>query len=84
MEINPEEKEKAILYLMQKIPEDILKKLWIRIQKVGKRIKIRSYHGFGIKVRETLREGGFNWEESVLNNEWDSLIIEAAKRKNIE
>jgi hypothetical protein len=39
--------------------------------------------GFGIYVRNVLREGGFDWGPLTLDTLWSTLIEEAARRVEI-
>jgi hypothetical protein len=36
--------------------------------------------GLGLVVRNTLRSGGFGWDDRTLDGEWAGLIAEAARR----
>jgi hypothetical protein len=82
MDVSPEEKERAIDYLTNELPEETLKKIWEKIKEEGDGCLISYHHGFGTKVRNMLRNGGFSWGAIALDEEWDSLVAEAAKRKN--
>ena len=79
--INKEEKEKAIQYLIDNIPEDCLKKIFDKIQSEGLDWMITMHFELGMYVRNTLREGGFNWDPMLLDDIWSELICKAAHRK---
>ena len=79
--INKEEEEKAIQYLMNNIPEDCLKKVWIKIQSDGLDWMISRHFELGMYVRNSLREGGFDWDPTLLDDTWSDLICKAAHRK---
>jgi hypothetical protein len=79
--INKEEKEKAIQYLMDNIPEDCLKKVWDKIQSEGLDWMISKHFELGMYVRNTLREGGFDWDPTLFDDTWSELIRIAARRK---
>ena len=79
--INNEEKERAIQYLMDNIPEDCLKKVHDKIQKEGLEWMISKHFELGMYVRNTLREGGFDWDPTLLDDTWSELIRIAARRK---
>lgn len=76
-----DQKEKAVEYLMNNIPEDCLKKAWDRMQKEGRFWDIEISFSFGMYVRNTLREGGFHWDPCTLDDMWVELIQKAAYRK---
>jgi hypothetical protein len=79
-EISEEEKEEAIRYLMNNVPKDCLKKVFVEIQNKGTCWSVSVHMSFGIYVRNTLRKGGFNWGAYVLDNVWGILVKEAARR----
>jgi hypothetical protein len=79
--INNEEKERAIQYLMDNIPEDCLKKVHDKIQKEGLEWMISKHFELGMYVRNSLREGGFDWDPTLLDDTWSELIRIAARRK---
>lgn len=76
-----EENEKAIKYLIDNIPEDCLRKVWTKIQTEEFDCFILKHFEFGMYVRNTLREGGFNWDPTILDDIWSELICKAAHRK---
>jgi hypothetical protein len=78
--VSNEEKEEAIQYLMDHIPKDCLKKVFIAVQNKGSGWSWSLHMCFGMYVRNTLREGGFNWGPYTLDNLWNTLIAEAARR----
>ena len=79
--INKEEKERAIQYLIENIPEDCLKKIFDKIQNEGLDWMITMHFELGMYVRNTLREGGFDWDPMLLDDIWSDLICIAAHRK---
>ncbi len=79
-EITDDEKEKAIHYLMDNVPKNCLKKVWIVIQNKGSGWSLSINKCFGIYVRNTLRKGGFDWGDYALDNLWSTLIAEATRR----
>jgi hypothetical protein len=78
--ISDEETEEAIQFLMDNVPKDCLKKVWIAVQNKGSSWSRSLHMSFGIYVRNTLRKGGFNWGAYALDNLWAMLIKEAARR----
>jgi hypothetical protein len=72
--------EEAIQFLMDNIPKDCLKKVWIAFQNKGCNWSWSVHMDFGMYVRNTLRKGGFDWGDLALDVLWSSLIEEAARR----
>lgn len=79
--LSEEEKEKAICYLIDKIPKDIFEKVWRDIQTKGKDWWLKHHYDFGMWVRNKLREGKIITDCSVeLDDVWDLLVEEATRR----
>lgn len=76
------DKDKAILYLMENISEETLRDIYniCHNDHFGGNL-MEYHHGFGTGVRNLLRDGGFDWGSIELDNEWASLVAEAARRK---
>ena len=74
------DREKAVVYLIENIPKGTLKEVRELIKKEGPGWSFRLHHGFGTGVRNTLRRGGFSWDDISLDNVWASLVEEAVKR----
>ena len=81
MEVSQDDREKATIYLMEKMPEDILKQIWDEIQGNKETELLDQHHGFGTQVRNFLRDGGFRWGAIALDMEWKDLVKEAARLK---
>ncbi len=79
-EISNEEKEEAIQFLMNNISKDCLKKVWVAVQNKGSCWSLLVHIDFGMYVRNTLRQGGFDWGALALDALWSMLIEEAARR----
>ncbi|HEY9206085.1 MAG TPA: hypothetical protein VIO58_09200 [Candidatus Methanoperedens sp.] len=77
--ISDEEKELAVQFLMDNIPKDCLKKVWIEVQNKEYFWSLSLNPYFGTYVRNTLREGGFDWGPLALDALWNTLIEEAAR-----
>ena len=69
--IDQEEVEEAIAYLADNLDEELLKEI------SGKEPEDLFHFGLGIKVRNLLREK-FDWNDIVLDELWDSLVVKAA------
>lgn len=74
-------KKKAIQYLIDNIPAETLEDVARSIRKEGPDWWIVHHHGFGMDVRNLLREGGFNWGPIDLDEIWVELIEKAVKKK---
>jgi hypothetical protein len=81
--ISEEEKDDAIRYLMDNIPRDCLNKVRVMVQNNKSCWSFAVNMGFGIYVRNVLREGGFDWGPLTLDTLWSTLIEEAARRVEI-
>ena len=79
--IDPIEKEKAVQYLIDKIPAETLEDIAKEMKENGSRWRILHHHGFGMDVRNLLREGGFDWGPLDLDNMWVELVEEVVKKK---
>jgi hypothetical protein len=78
------DEEEAIQFLMDNIPKDCLKKVWIAVQNKGRNWSWSVHMDFGMYVRNTLRKGGFDWGDLALDTLWNSLIEEAARRVELK
>ena len=77
--ISEEEKERAIQYLMKVYPRKTLKDVY-EVNKKDSMWVYSAHFDFGMGVRNTLREGGFEFGDIALDNYWADLIIEASFR----
>ncbi len=75
--------EEAIRYLMDNIPKECLKKVFVAVQNKGSLWWLPFHMGFGMYVRNVLRNGGFKWDAIILDELWYTLIEEAARRVEI-
>ena len=55
------EKTKVVHYLMDHIPDETLGDVKNAMDQNGKDWSVGHHHGFGMGVRNLLREGGFDW-----------------------
>ncbi len=79
--VSETEKEDAIRYLMDNVPEECLNRVWNIIQNKEGRLPLLLNSNFGIYIRNTLRRGSFIWSPLILDALWYSLIKEASERK---
>lgn len=75
------EKKKAVQYLIDNIPAEILEKVAKDMRKNGSNWWIVHHHGFGMGVRNLLREGEFEWGPIELDEVWVELVEKAVKKK---
>jgi hypothetical protein len=55
------EKTKAVKYLIDNIPDETMRDVKNAMDRNGKDWWVGHHHGFGMGVRNLLREGGFEW-----------------------
>ena len=79
--IPPSEKKKAIQYLIEKIPAKTLEEVAMDMKENGSDWWVVHHHGFGMAVRNLLREGGFDWNSIDLDEVWIELVEKAVKKK---
>jgi len=75
-----EEKERAICYLIKKIPQRTLREINSYIQKEGSDWAIKQHFELGLDIRNTLRNGKFDWDDVLFDNLWAELTEEAVRR----
>lgn len=71
--------KQAIKYLIEQASDEILRQVY-ELQQSNPDWVINHHFGLGLWVRNTLREGGFKWDDLTLDSRWGSLIAAAAKR----
>jgi hypothetical protein len=77
------QKQEAVQYLIDNIPAKELKEIKKLMTTKGPDWWIACHHGFGMGVRNLLRQGGFHWNAHQLDNFWVELV-EAAVRKRFD
>lgn len=77
--ISDEERERAIQYLIENVPEGALMRIFEDIYK-DPDLLILQHFGIGMQVRNLLRAGGFAWSDTVLDREWEAITLEAARQ----
>lgn len=65
-------REDAIIYLVKNIP----KKTWKDFKQNPKRFLV-DHRGFGLHIRNLLRQSGYNPGSIALDDEWEDLVKEA-------
>ncbi len=74
-----DERERAIRYLTEEIPEGTLMRIYEEIHKDPDWL-ITHHFGIGVEVRNLLRASGFAWPDAVFDHEWEPIMLEAARR----
>ncbi len=71
--------KQAIKYLIEQASDETLRQVY-ELQQISPDWAINHHFGLGLWVRNTLREGGFTWDDLTLDSKWGPLIAAAAKR----
>jgi hypothetical protein len=64
------EKTKAAQYLIDHIPDETMRDIKNLMDQNGKDWRVEHHHGFGMGVRNLLREGGFDWGPIDMDDLW--------------
>lgn len=80
-ELTPDEREKAIQYLIDKISDDTWEEVKIAIQESHGDWDIDQHFGFGLYVRNLLLRSGLNLNGFFMDTIWHELIEEIIRRK---
>jgi len=75
------EKTKAVQYLIDHIQDETMRDIKNLMDQNGKDWWIEHHHGFGMGVRNFLREGGVNWDPIELDDIWVGLVKRAVRKK---
>jgi hypothetical protein len=70
-----EEWDQAVDYLQEHLPEET--KAEVRIAMQDPNWPVDYHHSFGMEIRNMLRDGGFDWGDIELEDNWDELVKEA-------
>jgi len=79
--VPPGDKEKAVQYLVDTIPVTTLIDVEKLIRQNGENWWMEHYFGFGMDIRNLLRNGGFQWDGVVMDQLWAELVEEAVKKE---
>lgn len=80
--ISDEEREQAVQYLIENVPEGTLMRIFEEIYKKPDAL-IAQHFGLGMSIRNLLRAGGFEWSDTVLDREWEPIMFEAVRRNYV-
>jgi len=73
-------KKEAVRYLIDHIPAETMEEIAVIIKKEGSEWGVSHHYDIGMDVRNLLREGGFLWDASELDDVWVELIEKAVKK----
>jgi len=76
-----EEREIAIRYLTDTIPDEKWSEVLAYMQKEGEMWYLNAHFGFGLWVRNLLYEGPVDGRTTDLDYDWPDLVEEVIKRK---
>jgi len=78
-EPSPAEREQAIRFLAESIPQETLANVRMLVQNRQTPWHHASHFGLGLRVRNSLREAGFRWSDAYMDDHWHEFVEEAAK-----
>ncbi len=67
--------------LIDHIPEETMRDVKNAMDQNGKDWWIDHHYGFGMRVRNLLREGGFDWGPVDMDDLWVGLVERAVRKK---
>jgi len=77
--ISDEEREKAIQHVVEHVPKETFLQIYDEIARDPDWL-ILHHFGIGIDIRNLLRAGGYAWDDTTLDREWEPITFEAARR----
>ncbi len=80
MQLEDTEKEKAVNEIAKSMKKSSLKRIKKLREKEGELWWKKYHYSYGLEVRKTLRDAGFNWEEETVDAFWPLLAEEAARK----
>ena len=75
------EKTQAVQYLIDHIPDETMRDVKKAMDQNGKDRWVGHHHGFGMGVRNLLREGGFEWGPVDMDDLWVGLVERGVRKK---
>jgi hypothetical protein len=76
------ERDQAIRLLTGMIPKETSANIRMLMQNRQTPWHLALHFGLGLRVRNALREAGFNWRDGYLDDHWRELVEEAAQVAN--
>ena len=77
-----EEKERAIQFLARQIPSEILADVRMVMQNKQTPWHQASHFSFGLRVRNSIREADFKFDDVWLDEHWFELVEEAVTQSS--
>lgn len=78
LSISDEERGKAVQYVVKNVPKETLLRIYEEISREPDWL-IMHHFGIGIDIRNLLRKGGFAWDDTILDREWEPITLEAVR-----
>ena len=78
LSISDEERRKAVQYVVTNVPKETLLRIYEEISRDPDWL-IFHHFGIGIDIRNLLRKGGFAWDDTTLDREWEPITLEAVR-----
>jgi hypothetical protein len=78
LSISDEERRRAIQHVATNVPKETLLQIYEKISRDPDWL-IMHHFGIGIGIRNLLREGGFAWDDTTLDREWEPITLEAVR-----
>ena len=79
LSISDEERARAVHYVVENVPKETLLQIYEEIAKEPDWL-ILQHFGIGTEIRNILRKGGFAWDDTNLDREWEPITLEATHR----
>lgn len=83
-EISKQEWDEAVDLLIRRFSKETLLEIKEAMGLKGEKWASEKHHNFGTKVRNILREGGFDWGSISLDSNWIRLLKDALQRFEVE
>lgn len=78
LSISDKERKRAIQHIVENVPRETLLQIYEEISRDPDWL-IFHHFGIGIDIRNLLRKGGFAWDDTTLDREWEPITLEAAR-----
>jgi len=78
LSISDEERKRAIQHIVENVPRETLLQIYEEISRDPDWL-ILHHFGIGIEIRNLLRKGGFAWDDTILDREWEPITLEAVR-----
>ena len=76
--ISAGEKERAAIHLLDRIPQATFQTILARMKDDPASWWVPAHFGLGLTVRNHLRNAGFRWSDTALDDHWHEIVEMAA------